>query len=83
MPFECKSKVASSRAAHDLRSESDECIGKEAGVAFERAASIQTKNLGEPDDAANTLTEAYKAYRKTDPEDAARVLQQASKYHRA
>ena len=39
---------------------------------------IQTKNLNEPDDAANTLQEAYKAYRKTDPEDAARVLQQAS-----
>ena len=53
--------------------------GKEAGIAFERAAAIQTKNLNEPDDAANTLQEAYKAYRKTDPEDAARVLQQASK----
>jgi len=52
--------------------------GKEAGLAFERAATIQTQNLSEPDDAANTLTEAYKAYRKTDPEDAARVLQQAS-----
>ena len=54
-------------------------VGKEAGLAFERAATIQTKNLSEPDDAANTLQEAYKAYRKTDPEDAARVLQQASK----
>ncbi|MCJ1317650.1 hypothetical protein MMC15_002975 [Xylographa vitiligo] len=51
--------------------------GKEAGLAFERAASIQTKQLNEPDDAANTLTEAFKVYRKTDPEDAARVLQQA------
>ncbi|MCJ1397802.1 vesicular-fusion protein S17 [Xylographa trunciseda] len=51
--------------------------GKEAGQAFERAASIQTKQLNEPDDAANTLTEAFKVYRKTDPEDAARVLQQA------
>ncbi|KAI9804625.1 MAG: vesicular-fusion protein S17 [Piccolia ochrophora] len=51
--------------------------GKEAGLAFERAATIQTKNLNEPDDAANSLTEAFKTYRKTDPEDAARVLEQA------
>jgi len=51
--------------------------GKEAGLAFERAATIQTKHLNEPDDAANTLTEAYKSYRKTDPEDAARVLSAA------
>ncbi|MCJ1464751.1 vesicular-fusion protein S17 [Pseudocyphellaria aurata] len=55
--------------------------GKEAGLAFERAAAIQTKNLNEPDDAANTLTEAYKSYRKTDPEDAARVLQQAINHY--
>lgn len=47
------------------------------GQAFEKAASIQTSNLKEPDDAANTLTEAYKSYRKDDPEDAARVLEQA------
>ncbi|KAI9824565.1 MAG: vesicular-fusion protein S17 [Thelocarpon impressellum] len=51
--------------------------GKEAGLAFERAASIQTKNLNEPDDAANTLVDAFKSYRKTDPEDAARVLDTA------
>lgn len=51
--------------------------GKEAGQAFERAASIQTSKLSEPDDAANSLTEAYKSYRKSDPEDAARVLSQA------
>ena len=51
--------------------------GKEAGEAFERAAAVQTKNLNEPDDAANTLQEAYKAYRKTDPQDAARCLQGA------
>lgn len=48
--------------------------GKEAGIAFEKAADIQTNKLNEPDDAANTMTEAFKAYRKTDPEDAARVL---------
>ncbi|MCJ1388442.1 vesicular-fusion protein S17 [Xylographa bjoerkii] len=55
--------------------------GKEAGLAFERAASIQTKQLNEPDDAANTLTEAFKVYRKSDPEDAARVLQQAISHY--
>ncbi|KAL8635134.1 MAG: hypothetical protein Q9228_007346, partial [Teloschistes exilis] len=55
--------------------------GKEAGQAFERAASIQTSKLSEPDDAANTLTEAYKSYRKTDPEDAARVLSQAINHY--
>ena len=56
-------------------------IGKEAGQTFERAASIQNKNLNEPDDAANSLTEAFKCYRKTDPEDAARVLQQAISHY--
>lgn len=55
--------------------------GKEAGLAFERAAAIQTKNLNEPDDAANTLVEAFKAYRKTDPQDAARVLEQAINHY--
>ncbi|KAA6414977.1 MAG: vesicular-fusion Sec17 [Lasallia pustulata] len=55
--------------------------GKEAGLAFEHAAAIQTKNLNEPDDAANTLTEAFKSYRKSDPEDAARVLQQAINHY--
>ncbi|KAI4241146.1 MAG: hypothetical protein LQ352_007489 [Teloschistes flavicans] len=57
--------------------------GKEAGQAFERAASIQTSKLSEPDDAANSLTEAYKSYRKTDPEDAARVLSQAINHYTA
>ncbi|KAI9773753.1 MAG: hypothetical protein M1835_006113 [Candelina submexicana] len=56
-------------------------MGKEAGLAFERAASIQTKNLNEPDDAANTLVEAFKNYRKTDPEDAARVLDAAINHY--
>ena len=55
--------------------------GREAGLAFERAAAIQTKQLNEPDDAANTLQEAYKSYRKTDPEDAARVLSQAINHY--
>jgi alpha-soluble NSF attachment protein len=52
-------------------------IGKEAGQAFERAAALQKNQINEPDDAANTLTEAFKVYRKTDPEDAARCLSQA------
>ncbi|MCJ1457590.1 vesicular-fusion protein S17 [Mycoblastus sanguinarius] len=52
-------------------------MGKEAGLAFERAASIQSDKLNEPDDAANTLQEAYKSYRKTEPEEAARCLQSA------
>ena len=50
--------------------------GKEAGQALERAASMQLKT-DEKDDAANTLVESYKAYRRTDPVDAARVLKQA------
>jgi len=55
--------------------------GKEAGQAFEKAAAIQSNSLKEPDDAANTLTEAYKSYRKDDPEDAARVLEQAINHY--
>ncbi|WPH03998.1 Hypothetical protein R9X50_00688200 [Acrodontium crateriforme] len=51
--------------------------GKEAGQAFERAAELQTSKLNEPDDAANTLTEAFKSYRKDEPEDAARCLEKA------
>ncbi|PWY74387.1 vesicular-fusion protein Sec17 [Aspergillus heteromorphus CBS 117.55] len=54
---------------------------KEAGIAFEKAATIQTQNLNEPDDAANTLTEAFKVYRKSDPEDAARVLSSAIQHY--
>lgn len=50
-------------------------------MALERAATIQTKHLNEPDDAANTLVEAFKAYRKTDPQDAARVLDQAVSHY--
>lgn len=79
-------KTEKYEAAADLYSQAANAFrmqkqGKEAGLAFERAAAIQTKNLNEPDDAANTLTEAYKAYRKTDPEDAARVLQQAINHY--
>jgi len=56
---------------------------KEAGIAFERAAAIQTRNLSEPDDAANTLVEAFKVYRKTDPEDAVRVIDAAINHYTA
>jgi alpha-soluble NSF attachment protein len=56
-------------------------IGKEAGQAFERAAAVFKQNLNEPDDAANALQEAFKAYRKTDPEDAARVLAEAIQHY--
>ena len=55
--------------------------GKEAGQAFERAASIQTSKLSEPDDAANTMVEAYKSYRKDEPAEAARCLQQAINHY--
>lgn len=50
-------------------------------MAFEKAATVFTTNLNEPDDAANLLTEAFKVYRKTDPEDAARVLQIAIQHY--
>ena len=55
--------------------------GKEAGQCFEKAAALQQQKLNEPDDAANTLTEAYKSYRKDDPEDAARCLEQAINHY--
>ncbi|GAM85170.1 hypothetical protein ANO11243_031740 [Dothideomycetidae sp. 11243] len=53
----------------------------EAGQCFEKAASIQTSKLNEPDDAANTLTEAFKAYRQDEPEAAARCLDQAINHY--
>ncbi|KAL2073560.1 hypothetical protein VTL71DRAFT_10886 [Oculimacula yallundae] len=56
-------------------------LNKEAGQAFEKAADIQTNKLNEPDDAANTLTEAFKVYRKSDPLDAARCLDVAINHY--
>lgn len=56
-------------------------LGKEAGQALEHAAQIQADKINEPDDAANTWQEAFKAYRKTDPQDAARVLQFAINHY--
>ncbi|KAF2803607.1 alpha-soluble NSF attachment protein [Mytilinidion resinicola] len=55
--------------------------GMEAGRAFEKAGSIQLTNLNEPDDFANTMTEAFKAYRKESPEDAARCLDKAISHY--
>lgn len=49
-------------------------LDQEAGQAFEKAAQIQLNNLKEPDDAANTYVDAFKAYRKISPEDAVRCL---------
>ncbi|EZF16346.1 hypothetical protein H112_05783 [Trichophyton rubrum D6] len=72
--------------AADLYTQAANCfrvqkMNKEAGAAFEKAAAIFTLNLNEPGDAANTLTEAFKVYRKSDPEDAARVLQTAIQHY--
>ncbi|KAJ4553105.1 vesicular-fusion protein S17 [Exophiala dermatitidis] len=53
----------------------------EAGQAFEKAASIQQSKLNEPDDMANTLTEAFKVYRKDSPQDAVRVLAAAISHY--
>ncbi|TLD28398.1 hypothetical protein PspLS_03126 [Pyricularia sp. CBS 133598] len=50
---------------------------REAGQTFEKAAQIQNGKLNEPDDAANTYVDAFKAYRKTSPEDAARCVEMA------
>ncbi|KAI8965014.1 TPR-like protein [Daldinia sp. FL1419] len=49
-------------------------MNREAGQAFEKAATIQRQHLNEPDDAANTLVDAFKVYRKENPEDAVRCL---------
>lgn len=81
MPSACKSKVVQHlQGTMNIRLIALP-IGKEAGIAFEKAADIQTNKLSEPDDAANTMTEAFKAYRKTDPEDAARVLDVAINHY--
>ncbi|KAI0124881.1 alpha-soluble NSF attachment protein [Xylariales sp. AK1849] len=50
-------------------------MNREAGQAFEKAAQVQTVNLKELNDAANTLQEAFKVYRQDSPEDAVRCLE--------
>ena len=57
------------------------CADYEAGQAFEKSASIMRDKLSEPDDMANTLTEAFKVYRKDSPQDAARVLTTAISHY--
>lgn len=47
----------------------------DAGRTFERAAEVQRTNLNDPDDAANTLVDAFRAYRGEDPARAARCLE--------
>jgi alpha-soluble NSF attachment protein len=49
----------------------------DAGKAFEKAAQIQNRNLNEPDDAANTMVDAFKVYRRESPQDAVRCLDAA------
>jgi alpha-soluble NSF attachment protein len=46
----------------------------DAGAAFEKAADIQLNNLKEPDDAANTMVDAFKVYRQEKPEAAVRCI---------
>lgn len=50
---------------------------KEAGQAFEAAASIHRDKLNEPDDAANLMVDAFKVYRKEYPKEAVRCINQA------
>ncbi|KAI1343960.1 TPR-like protein [Xylariaceae sp. FL0016] len=50
-------------------------MNREAGQAFEKAAAIQTQHLNEPDDAANTMVDAFKVYRKESPADAVKCLE--------
>lgn len=38
--------------------------------------------MNEPDDAANTLTEAFKVYKKSHPLDAARCLEEAINHYK-
>jgi alpha-soluble NSF attachment protein len=49
----------------------------EAGKAFEQAAQIQNRHLNEPDDAANSMVDAFKVYKKVEPESAVRCLNSA------
>lgn len=68
-------KVKSGRSG--LSDEEKGDAGRQAGMAFEKAAMIEGTKLNEPDDMANTLQDAFKAYQKPCPEDAARCLSQA------
>ena len=52
-------------------------------LAKEKAAGIQKNSLNETLDAANSLTEAFKSYRKTSPLDAARCMSAAIEIYTA
>ncbi|KAF8454600.1 soluble NSF attachment protein [Terfezia claveryi] len=65
------------QAANAFRVQSQ---GPEAGQAFEKAAALQ-RQLNEPDDAANSMVEAFKSYKRQDPINAARCLEQAIKHY--
>lgn len=54
---------------------------REAGMAYEKAATIQGTKLSEPDDMANTLQDAFKVYREQHADDAARCLSQAIEHY--
>ncbi|KAK2742828.1 vesicular-fusion protein S17 [Myotisia sp. PD_48] len=56
-------------------------MDREAGKAFERAAAVHANNLNEPDDAANSLAEAYKVYKRSAPEEGVRVLLKVVQHH--
>ncbi|KKA28762.1 hypothetical protein TD95_004794 [Thielaviopsis punctulata] len=56
-------------------------LNVDAGKALEAAADVQERYLKDPDDAANSRLEAFKAYRKDDPAAAARCLEAAIKQY--
>ncbi|KAK4154125.1 soluble NSF attachment protein [Chaetomidium leptoderma] len=60
-----------------------ERMNKEAGMAFEAAASIHKDKLNEPDDAANHMVDAFKVYRKEYPTDAIRCIKVAIERYQA
>jgi len=54
--------------------------GSEAGQAFEKAAEIQFQ-MGEHDDVANTMVEAYKSYKNQEPVKSAKCLMKAIEHY--
>ncbi len=82
-PSRCKSRVSTGKTALRCATGIEfnifvpTRIDLDAGKAFEKAAEVFTKNLNEPDDAANSLIDAFKAYRKTDPQSAVRCVKVA------
>lgn len=81
MPSACRKPVRNQEHLTSQRTQLIRTADKEAGLAFEKKADIEMTKLNEPDDAANSLQEAFKVYRKTDPEDAARVIEVAINHY--